>query len=61
MSKKKFLITKDESTANKFIACGFKLISNISGTWTFLNITPKNFSFAEIDKEKYSYTNILCM
>lgn len=61
MSKKKFLITKDESTANKFIACGFKLVSNISGVWTFLNIVPKNFSFAEIDNKTYSYTDILCM
>lgn len=58
---KKFIITKDESTANKLIACGFQLVNNISGSWTFLNVAPKNFSFAEIDKEKYSYTNILCL
>lgn len=58
---KKFIITKDESTANKLMAFGFKLVSNVSGSWTFLNIAPKNFSFAEIDKEKYSYTNILCL
>lgn len=58
---KKFIITKDESTANKLVAAGFKLMSNTSGSWTFLNIAPTNFSFAEIEKEKYSYTNILCM
>ncbi len=61
MSQKKFIITKDESTANKLLACGFQLVSNVSGVWTFMNIAPKNFSFAEIEKEKYSYTNILCM
>lgn len=58
---KKFIITKDETTANKLIACGFQLISNFSGVWTFMNIAPKNFSFAEIDKKSYSYTDILCL
>lgn len=58
---KKFIITQDESTANKLVAAGFKLVGNTSGSWIFMNIAPKNFSFAEIDKEKYSYTNILCM
>ena len=58
---KKFIITKDESTANKLLTCGFQLVNNASGSWVFLNIAPKNFSFAEIEKEKYSYTNILCM
>ena len=61
MKNKKFIITKDESTANKLIACGFQLVNNMSGSWVFLNIAPKNFSFSEIEKEKYSYTNILCM
>ena len=59
MSQKKFIITKDESTANKLLTCGFQLVNNISGVWTFLNIAPKNFSFAEIDKSKYSYSNNL--
>ena len=58
---KKFIITKDESTANKLITCGFQLISNTSGIWTFMNMAPKNFSFAEIDKKAYSYTDILCL
>ncbi len=61
MSQKKFIITKDESTANKLIACGFKLVSNVSGVWTFMNSAPQNFSFAEIDKKAYSYTDILCL
>ena len=55
----KFIITKDESTANKLLACGFQLVSNASGVWTFMNIAPKNFSFAEIDKKMYSYSNTL--
>ena len=58
---KKFIITKDESTANKLITCGFKLVSNMAGVWTFMNIAPANFSFTEIDKGKYSYSNILCI
>ena len=58
---KKFIITKDESTANKLIACGFQLVANSSGSWTFLNNAPSNFSFSEIDGKAYSYTNILCL
>ena len=61
MSQKKFIITKDESTANKLIAGGFQLVSNVSGVWTFMNSAPKNFSFAEIDKKTYSYSDILCI
>lgn len=57
--EKKFIITKDEATANKLLTCGFQLISNVSGVWTFMNIVPKNFSFAEIDKKTYSYSNNL--
>ena len=56
---KKFIITKDESTANKLITCGFQLISNTVGVWTFMNIAPKNFSFAEIEKGKYLYSDTL--
>lgn len=59
MKEKKFLITKNEDTANKLIASGFQLVSNVSGVFTFMNIIPKNFSFAEINKETYSYTDNL--
>lgn len=58
---KKFIITKDETVANKLISCGFQLVSNIGGSYTFLNIAPNNFSFTEIDKNAYSYTDILCL
>lgn len=58
---KKFIITKDKSTADKLISCGFQLISNVSDVWTFLNVVPKNFSFTEIKKEEYSYSDVLCL
>lgn len=56
---KKFIITKNEATANKLLTCGFQLVSNNAGVWTFMNIVPTNFSFAEIDKKTYSYSNNL--
>ena len=58
---KKFILTKDESVANKLITCGFQLVSKSNDVWTFMNMPPKNFSFAEIEKGKYSYTDILCL
>lgn len=58
---KKFIITKDETTANKLITCGFQLVSNVSGVWTFMNACPANFNFDEVDKKTYSYTDILCL
>lgn len=61
MSQKKFIITKDESTANKFIALGLQLISNVSGVWTFLNIMPKNFQFDGVDQKTFTYSNTLCL
>ena len=56
---KKFIITKNESTANKLIAAGFHLVSNIAGVWTFQNVVPHNFSFESFDKKQIAYTNIL--
>lgn len=61
MSQKKFIITKDESTANKLLTSGFRLVNQVNGVWTFMNATPQNFSFAEIEKGKYSYSDILCI
>ena len=34
---KKFIKTTDESTANKLLSEGFKLISQIGNVYTFLN------------------------
>lgn len=56
---KKFIVTKDEYTANQLIADGFNLVSNIAGVWTFLNETPKNANFETFDKKKVAYSNIL--
>ena len=59
MSKKNFIITKNQNVANKLLAAGFNLVSNSAGVWTFQNIAPKNFSFDVIDKKEIAYTNIL--
>lgn len=56
---KKFIIVQDESTANKLISSGFQLVTQVNGTYTFMNIIPQHFSFDEIDKSKLAYTNIL--
>lgn len=59
MSDKKFIITKDESTANEMIKSHFKLISANSGVYTFINETPEKFSFNEFDVKKLHFTNNL--
>lgn len=58
-SKQKFIMTMDESTANKFMAAGFKLISHVGNSYTFLNQFPTNFNFEQFDKTKFTYTNML--
>lgn len=60
-NSKKFIMTKDETTAKSFITSGFKLISQIGDTYTFLNQPPKHFSFGALDKSKYCFSNILSM
>ena len=61
MSQKKFIITKDEKTANQFIAFGFQLVSKTADLWIFMNSVPKHFNFDEVDKGKFCYSNILCL
>jgi hypothetical protein len=56
---KKFIVTQDKTVAGQLIAAGFKFISNLSGTWTFVNVMPANFSFEAIDKKAIAFTNIL--
>ena len=53
---KKFIITKDEMTANQLIDCGFRLVSNSTGVWTFQNEASHKLNF---DQNKIVYTNIL--
>ena len=59
--KQNFIKTTDKETADKLILCGFQLISHVGDMYTFLNQTHKNFSFDEVDKNKYAYSNILSM
>ena len=59
MPQKKFIVTQDKSVSNLLIAHGFRLLSNISGTYTFVNETPEKFNFDSIDNTKLHFTNIL--
>jgi hypothetical protein len=59
MSDAKFIIVQDIKTANQLIASGFNLVVNMNGTYTFMNIIPKHFSFENIDVKKLAYTNTL--
>ena len=58
---KKFIITKDKSVGDALIAHGFYLLSNISGTYTFVNQVPEKFSFDALDTNKVHFTNQLCL
>ena len=57
----KFIVTKDEYIANKLLAHKFKLVSTIAGVYTFVNDTPKNFSFDTFDVKQIFFTNNLCL
>ena len=58
---KKFIIVQDETTANTLIASGFQLISQINGTYTFMNMLLPHFNFSEVDVKKLAYTNMLAI
>ena len=58
---KKFIIVQDDETAKKLSLSGVRLISQINGTYTFMNQVPQHFSFDEVDKSKLAYTNILSL
>ena len=57
---KKFIIVKDKLTAEKLIADGFVLLSQIGGTYTFQN-EQKTINFANIEKGKICYSDILSL
>ena len=59
MNNAKFIIVQDVTTANKLIASGFTLVSNINGIHTFMNVIPKHFQFENIDIKKLVYTDKL--
>lgn len=58
-NNKKFIIVQDKATADKFIVGGFQLVSYANGVYTFINSTPHNFNFSEVDVTKIAYTNML--
>ena len=59
MPQNKFIITQDESVSNVLLAHGFRLVSHIGNTYTFMNETQEKFNFASIDNTKLHFTNIL--
>ena len=59
MPQKKFIITQDESVSNVLLAHGFRLLSNVGGTYTFINSVPDKFNFSSIDSAKLYFTNKL--
>ena len=62
MSQKQiFIKTADKETADKLISEGFQLVSQDGTVYTFLNQTPQNFNFDEVDKNKMAYTNLLSL
>ena len=58
MNSKKFIITKDPDVAKK-LAAAFKQVNNFNGTWVFLNEVSTSFSFEQLDRSKFTYTNVL--
>ena len=56
---KKFIVTQDSEVANRLIESNFQLVSQINGTYTFINQVPQHFNFSEVDEKKLAYTNIL--
>ena len=58
---KKFIKTTDTETANKLIAFGFKLVSQIGNVYTFLNEAPQKLNFGSVDKTKIVYDNKLSL
>jgi hypothetical protein len=58
---KLFIKTTDKETADKLIAEGFKLISNVNNVYTFLNEESNRLNFESIDKKMIVYDNILSL
>ena len=54
---KKFIKTTDAETANKLIAFGFTLVSQIGSLYTFLNEVPQKLNFESVDTTKIAYDN----
>lgn len=57
---KKFIKTTDKPTADKLIAYGYKLVSQIGNIYTFLNDASK-LNFDVIDKKQIVYDDKLSL
>lgn len=55
--KGNFIKTTDKDTANKLLSCGFQMISESNGVFTFVNCPALSFS-ADVNVSKISYTNL---
>lgn len=54
---KKFIVVQSEQIANKLMSDGFVLLSNVCGTYTFLNDNQKKQSFSNIELSKLFFTD----
>lgn len=59
MKDAKFIVVQDVRTANNLMSAGFQIVSQINGTYTFMNVIPKHFKFENIDIKKLVYTDKL--
>lgn len=59
MKDAKFIVVQDVNTANMLMSAGFKIVSQINNTYTFMNVIPEHFMFENIDVKKLAYTNVL--
>lgn len=58
---KKFIKTTDKQTAERLIAFGFRLVSQVGNLYTFLNDVPKGFNFESVDTKMIVYDNLLSL
>lgn len=58
-NQKQFMVVKDKVIADKLKSGGFQLVSEANGIYMFINSTPQNFNFNEVDVTKIAYTNML--
>lgn len=58
---KNFIKTTDADTAQKLMALGFKLVSQMGNVYTFLNEASHSLTFESVDKSKIAYDNKLSL
>lgn len=58
MKKMNFIKTKDIETKDKLIECGYVLLSEENGVYTFLNCLDMT-TFSQEDESKCVFTNML--